>query len=400
MKLRLQRYLADCGVASRRACEQLISSGRVRVNGQVPTTTPVIVDPDEDVITIGEQIVSNKAGSGVKQITRTLVAQDKVYYLLNKPKGILVTNYDPSERKTVSELMTGVPERVFPIGRLDMDSRGALIMTNDGELTNRLTHPKFTVEKTYVVATEGHMSSSDLEKIKKGMWFGPEHKSADGGPQRGMRVEGFKLKVLGRGHGGPGGHTMLEIKISEGKNSHIRRVMARLGHPVRDLNRVAIAGKITTRGLEVGEYRKLTPEEVKWLFHASSPEFLERTSAATQAWYEQKELEKERKRLAKGETTPPPTTRSTPRSPQRHGKPGFKGRSYGKPARDARPSFGFARPGKFGPGAGRKPFEGKPTRPRGEFHGGKPTRAVQPPRPPIPENRPRHPLGEQAQSDD
>ena len=103
-----------------------------------------------------------------------MTEQDKVYFLLNKPKGILVTNYDPSDRKTVGELMTGVAERVFPVGRLDMDSRGALIMTNDGELANRLTHPRFGVEKTYIVEVDGRIGHEDLEKIKRGIWLGPD----------------------------------------------------------------------------------------------------------------------------------------------------------------------------------------------------------------------------------
>lgn len=278
--------MADCGVASRRKAEELIAEGRVRVNGDVRSEAPVMIDPEKDIVTIDEQVVEGgKAGA-------ELQAQELVYFLLNKPKGILVTNYDPSDRKTVGELMTGIEQRVFPVGRLDMDSRGALIMTNDGELANRLAHPRHGVEKTYIVEVDGAFSAGDIEKLKRGLWLGPEF--AGGAAQR---TERFKVKLIGRERG----RTLLEVKLAEGKNREIRRVMARLGHPVRDLNRVAIAGKVTLRGLEPGEYRPLTEEEVKWLYYASSKEYHERERAATQAWYEAKEMEKERRRLAKEE---------------------------------------------------------------------------------------------------
>jgi pseudouridine synthase len=337
MKTRLQRYLADCGVASRRECEAMIQAGRVRINGEVRTQMPVMIEPGKDIVTVDDVEVAGgvgDAGDAVKE-------QDKVYFLLNKPKGILVTNYDPSERKTVGELMTGIQQRVFPVGRLDMDSRGALIMTNDGELANRLTHPRFGIEKTYIVEVDGRVGHDDLEKIKRGMWLGPERPSVGKGA---VRTERFKVKLVGRERG----RTILELKISEGKNREIRRVMARLGHTVRDLNRVAIAEKVTTRNLEVGKFRPLTPQEVKWLYKASSPEFHTQQRSATQAWYEAKEMEKERKRLEKeaaepkkpgpraksaGSHTPRPEKEFRPR-PERKGKKPFvppTGRNAGKP---------------------------------------------------------------------
>jgi pseudouridine synthase len=337
MKTRLQRFLADCGVASRRECEEMILAGRVRVNGEVHTKMPVMIEPGRDVVTVDDVEVGGEyAGEegGLKE-------QEKVYFLLNKPKGILVTNYDPSERKTVGELMTGVKQRVFPVGRLDMDARGALIMTNDGELANRLTHPRYGVEKTFVVEVDGRVGHDDLEKIKRGMWLGPLPSERPGG-QGAVKTERFKVKLVGRERG----RTILEVTISEGKNREIRRVMARIGHVVRDLNRVAIADRVTIKGLEVGEFRPLTEAEVKWLFKASSPEFHTQQKAATQAWYEAKEMEKERKRL-KAETQnatlktqnkerPSPETRERkefrPR-PARKGKKPFvppSGRNAGK----------------------------------------------------------------------
>jgi 23S rRNA pseudouridine2605 synthase len=299
MKTRLQRFLADCGVASRRECEEMILEGRVRVNGEVRTTMPVMVEVGTDIITVDDEEISAAPGAA----TEGLQEQAKVYFLLNKPKGILVTASDPSGRKTVGELMTGVKERVFPVGRLDMDSRGALIMTNDGELANRLTHPRFGIEKTYIVEVDGRLGHGEIEKIKRGMWLGPNRGHAvpagspdgPGRPGGATRTDRFHLRLIGRERG----RTIVELRVAEVRNREIRRVMARVGHTVRDLNRVAIAGKVTLKGLDVGKFRPLTEAEVKWLFMASSPEFHQAEKASTQAWYEAKEMEKERKRLAR-----------------------------------------------------------------------------------------------------
>ena len=349
MQIRLQRFLADCGIASRRECETMILSGRVRVNGTVPTKMPVLVDPTEDVITFDNEPVSG-ASPEAPIDSRELSEEKKVYFLLNKPKGILVTTRDPGGRKTVGELMDGVKERVFPVGRLDMDARGALLMTNDGELANRLTHPRYGVEKTYVVEVEGRVGHEDLERIKRGVWLGPRRagppvKDSSHGPAA-HKTESFRLKLLGRERG----RTLLELHLTGSKNSDIRRVMARFGHQVRDLARVAIAGKVTLKGLESGEHRPLSPKEVQWLFHASSPEFHAKEQAATQAWYEQKEMEKERKRLTK-ETAETPSgarpairaiakpSRSEPEErvekPRRPG-PQLKGKSRSSPHRPQR----------------------------------------------------------------
>src|SRR5262249_34899565 len=154
---------------------------------------PVLIEPGKDVVTVDQEEISEDGS------TRGLKEQQKVYLLLNKPKGILVTNFDPSDRKTVGELMTGVKERVFPVGRLDMDSRGALIMTNDGELANRLTHPRFGVEKTYIVEVDGHVGPAELEKVKRGMWLGPTPQGRGAGREGGgERTERFKLSIVGR----------------------------------------------------------------------------------------------------------------------------------------------------------------------------------------------------------
>ena len=277
MNIRLQKFMADCGIASRRKCEELITQGQVRVNGEIKTTLPILIDPDSDQITVGEQLLEP-----IKQETHA-------YYLLHKPKGVLVTNHDPADRKTVGELMTGITERVFPVGRLDMDARGLLMMTNDGELAHRLTHPRYGVEKTYVVRVDGRMGADAIERLRKGVWLGPEQ-----GAGPGVKSEGFRLRLLARDRH----DTVLEVRLVERKNREIRRVLARTGHKVRDLFRVAMAEKITLKGLEPGQFRRLTEQEVAWLRKATSADFHEQKRAATQAWFENKEMAKERRRIA------------------------------------------------------------------------------------------------------
>ncbi len=276
MKVRLQKFMADCGVASRRRCEELILQGQVRVNDRVPDRLPVLIDPEKDRVQVGEEIVT------------TLAPEKPVYYLLYKPKGVLATNRDPASRKTVQELMRGVGARVFPVGRLDMDARGLLIMTNDGELAHRLSHPRYGVEKTYVVTVEGKMGTEAIERIKKGMWFGPAP-----GSRRVVRTRGIKARVLARERH----KTLLEAKLTEGKKGEIRRMLARAGFHARDLFRVAVADKITIEGLSPGEFRPMTDQEVDWLRKVSSREYHEARRAATEQWYERKEMQKERRRL-------------------------------------------------------------------------------------------------------
>ena len=277
MKVRLQKFMADCGVAARRKCEQLIMEGQVRVNGQVPMKLPVLIDPQKDTITVGDDVVE------------ALQPEKPVYLLLYKPKGVLVTRNDPADRKTVHELLPGVTARLFPVGRLDMDSRGLVLMTNDGELANAISHPRYGVEKTYVVTVDARLTPEAVEQVRKGIWLG----APDGG--RAIRAEGFALRVLSRQRG----KTILEVKIAEGKNREFRRVLARFGYRVHDMFRVAIGEKITAAGLNPGEFRPLSPKEVQWLRTVSSPEYHDQQRQATQKWYERKEMEKERKRLEK-----------------------------------------------------------------------------------------------------
>ena len=235
--VRLQKYLADSGVASRREGERLIGAGRVEVNGHVVTAQGVRVDPERDVVRLDGRRVQ---GSG-----------RRVYYLLHKPKGFITSASDPEGRPTVLELLQGVRERIFPVGRLDWNSEGLLILTNDGDLTQRLTHPVNHVPKVYRVKVKGAVTGSDLEALRRGMFL-------EGRRTLPARVE----RVSGQAN------TWLEVTLHEGRRNQIRRMFDRLGHRVQKLKRIAI-GPIRDRALKPGEWRRLTPDEIRRLREAS-----------------------------------------------------------------------------------------------------------------------------------
>ncbi len=234
---RLQKVLAAAGIDSRRKCEELILSGEVRVNRKVVDTLPAFVDPEKDVITV----------SG-----RKIRAAPKVYFLLNKPKGVICTNSDPRGRKKAVDLVH-TNERIFCVGRLDADTTGLIILTNDSELTNRLTHPRYGIAKTYVVRIKGEIAGEQVEKLKKGIWL------AEGKTGR------ASVKILKRRHN----ESSIEITIRQGLNRQVRRMLARVGMPVKSLTRTRL-GKLTIRGLGVGKSRKLTRAEVEYLKKATS----------------------------------------------------------------------------------------------------------------------------------
>ena len=235
--IRLQKYLADAGIASRREGERMIEAGRVEVNGKVITTQGVRVDPGHDVVRVDGRRVQ---GSG-----------RRVYYLLHKPKGFITSASDPEGRPTVLELLQGVRERIFPVGRLDWNSEGLLILTNDGDLTFRLTHPVNHVPKVYRVKVKGGISGGEVDALRKGLLL-------DGRKTLPARVE----RVSGQAN------TWLEITLYEGRRNQIRRMLDRLGHRVQKLKRIAI-GPIHDRALKPGEWRRLTPEEIRLLQEAS-----------------------------------------------------------------------------------------------------------------------------------
>jgi 23S rRNA pseudouridine2605 synthase len=236
---RLQKFLAHAGVGSRRQCEDLITAGRVSVNGAIVRELGTRVDPDAQKICVDGQPVQ---------------AERPVYYLINKPRGYLCTNRDPARRPLAIDLIPQVAQRVYTVGRLDQDSEGLLLMTNDGELANRLMHPRFGVEKTYLAQVAGTPSPEDLAQLLKGVWLSEGH------------VKAKRVKRL-KSHGDS---TSLRIVLNEGKNREIRRMLARLGHKVLRLKRIAI-GPVELGSLSSGKARRASPKEIAELREASQP---------------------------------------------------------------------------------------------------------------------------------
>lgn len=231
---RLQKWLAYCGYGSRRACEQLIVQGRVRVNG-VPAVLGTKVDPERDVITV----------DGV----RVQPPPKRIYIMLNKPRGYVTTRKDPHAPRTVMELLRDVPVPVFPVGRLDADSEGLLLFTNDGDFANRLLHPRYKLPKTYRVWVRGVPSARVLRRLREGV----------------MLEEGKTAPAQVRLLRSKGNHSVLEITIYEGRKRQIRRMCQAVGHPVVRLMRIAIGDLRLPRDLKPGQWRELTPEELAQL---------------------------------------------------------------------------------------------------------------------------------------
>ncbi|RKQ38011.1 rRNA pseudouridine synthase [Oceanobacillus halophilus] len=230
---RLQKVIAQSGVTSRRKAENLILEGKVKVNGKVITTLGTKVTPDDKVEVNGVP----------------LEKEEPVYYLMYKPRGIISSVKDDKGRKVVTDLLSEeIEERLFPIGRLDYDTSGILLLTNDGEFANLLMHPKHKIDKVYVAKIKGLPPKSDLTKIKKGV------KSE----QDILKAVGYRVLSSDK----KAGTTILELTLHEGKNRHVRRMMEALGFPVLKLKRERY-GLLTLDGLKPGEYRKLTPKEVK-----------------------------------------------------------------------------------------------------------------------------------------
>ncbi len=234
--VRLQKVLAEAGVGSRRASEELIAASRVRVNGEVAILGRR-VHAELDVITIDGVRVPTKAGL--------------VYYLLNKPTNVVSTAQDPQGRPTVVELVPSQP-RVYPVGRLDRETEGLLLLTNDGSLTLRLTHPRFAVDKEYLAEVEGVPSRASLRMLREGV-------ELDDGTTAPARVQLTQDR---------NDSAALTIVIHEGRNRQVRRMCDAVGHPVRRLIRTRI-GQLADRSLKPGEWRRLLPAEVRGLYAAT-----------------------------------------------------------------------------------------------------------------------------------
>lgn len=234
MPVRLQKYLAQSGIASRRASEKIILQGRVKVNGKIVRELGTKVDPDIDKVEVDGALCRRR--------------NNQIYILLNKPAGVVTTVKDPQGRPTVIDMIKDAKERVFPVGRLDKETEGLLILTNDGKLTYRLTHPKYEVVKTYIVHTEGIVKEGKIKALEKGVRLGD-------GVTAPAQVQ--IIKTLPNS-------TILEMKIHEGKKRQIRRMCETIGHPVIYLKRTQM-GKLSLKGLKIGEWRFLNREEVAYL---------------------------------------------------------------------------------------------------------------------------------------
>jgi 23S rRNA pseudouridine2605 synthase len=232
MPERLQKIISQAGVASRRHAEALITAGRVTVNGKVVAELGAKVEPGRDVVAVDG---------------RPLASEAKYYVLLNKPRGVVTTLNDPRGRKTVAELVAAVPARLYPVGRLDYNTEGLLLLTNDGPLTHALTHPSHEINKTYVATVAGRPSEEKLDRLRLGITL------EDGitAPAR-VRLTGYDPAT---------DTSVLVIVIHEGRNRQIRRMCTAIGHPVEKLKRTEFAF-LTLEGVHRGRYRHLEPEEV------------------------------------------------------------------------------------------------------------------------------------------
>lgn len=258
-KVRLQKVMADAGVGSRRACEELIERGEVRVNGKGVRTLPVLVDPETDVIEVAGQTLptsgAGRAGSGA-------AGGRRIYVMLYKPRQTVTTLSDPNGRRTVADIVrhpSGI--RLYPVGRLDYDTMGLLLMTNDGELANRLTHPRYGVHKSYRAVVKGALSEEEVEKLERGVFLAERR---DGKSVGVSRTAGALLEIAKK----DSTRTVLDITLSEGRNRQVRRMLAKAGCPVKKLVRMQM-GPLKLKGVALGQWRELTLGEVQSLRKAA-----------------------------------------------------------------------------------------------------------------------------------
>ncbi|APF22672.1 pseudouridine synthase [Clostridium butyricum] len=235
MEERLQKYMASCGIASRRKCEELILLGKVKVNGNIIEELGFKVNPLKDIVEYDGRVITKE--------------ERKVYIMLNKPEDVITSVKDEKDRKTVIDIVK-VNERIFPIGRLDYDSSGLILLTNDGELYNKIIHPRVELDKKYVAVVKGEVSLDDKEKFESGIDIG------------GYITAPAKLKMLEYSHRKD--LSTIEVCIHEGKNRQIRKMCSAINHEVISLKRVSI-GNIRLGQLKKGEYRYLNDEEMKYL---------------------------------------------------------------------------------------------------------------------------------------
>lgn len=232
--MRLQKYLANAGVASRRGAEKIISEGRVSVNGETIREMGVQIDENYDTVAVDGEVIKN--------------AEKKYYIMLNKPVGFVTTVSDDLGRETVMDLVSDISARIYPVGRLDYDTEGLLLLTNDGDLTYRITHPKHDISKTYVAEVTGNITMDTILQLRRGVMLD------------GQKTSPAEVEVVGATQFG----TKVEITIHEGRNRQVRRMFESLGCIVKKLKRTKEAG-LTLGHLPLGKWRKLSESEVNML---------------------------------------------------------------------------------------------------------------------------------------
>lgn len=253
VKERIQKILANAGVDSRRKVEEMILQGRISVNGRIVKALPVLIDPEKDKVEVDDEPIRLKTKSAFNKSGARETG--RLYIVMNKPKGVYSTNVAQGEQTRAIDLLPAdFPARVYPVGRLDAESKGLLLLTNDGDLTNQLTHPKYGVPKTYRAVVDGFITPQATEELSRGVWLGDRRTG-----------EGFKtgktyVKIVKRSRD----RSIIDITIREGRNRQVRRMLAQLGHKVRDLTRIKL-GPLELGGLNPGDFRTLTPRELREL---------------------------------------------------------------------------------------------------------------------------------------
>lgn len=348
---RLQRVLADLGVASRRKCEALIEEGHVRVNGETVQTLPAFVSI-ADKVEVDGVVVQRGRAPGTRGAPRPRGASDSsdaprpsrkeqraadrpdpptrlLYIALYKPRGVVTSASDPAGRRTVLDLVKHPSgARLFPVGRLDYETQGLLLLTNDGELANRLTHPRYGVHKTYRALVKGSLDDAAVRALEDGIYLAERKEGKTVGAARTARV---KIEIVKRDRD----RTVLDIALQEGRNRQVRRMLAKAGCPVKRLVRTQI-GPLALRGLAVGQWRELTRDELRTLRAAAAGLTGEAVAAATSD-----EAPVSRRSAARA-------AGKRPASPGRRTRPASDGREGARPRRPRNPR----RPGKPGGGRG------------------------------------------------
>ena len=232
--MRINKFMATCGVASRRKCDELIEKGRVKVNANVCKKLGMQINPEQDLVTVDDRPIR--------------LTNNFVYYMLNKPCNVVTTVSDPNGRPTVMDYMPKGKNRIFPIGRLDYNTSGLLLFTNDGDVAQKLLHPSFEFGKTYIVDIKGDIAEAEIKKLQNGVDIGD------------FVTSPAKVEIINK----TPATTTLKVVIHEGKNRQVRRMFDAVGHKVQKLQRVAV-GKIKLGDLPLGKYRELTKEEIAYI---------------------------------------------------------------------------------------------------------------------------------------